>query len=218
VDKRLKSLVSAIEAAGVLADIGHQQPRDLLQWVHVECKRRNLSIDPDAAQSLIDRCDGSMTVLWQEMTKLFLYCAYAKVAQIDLALVDLLSLPDLRGTIFDLTDALSAGQAGRALQLADTLISQKTPVQLIQFMLARHVRQLICAAELGLPEKIASELKVMPFVASRLAGQARKMPLTTLEDLYGRCFEMDVSIKSGRIGDRLALETLLVTAAEQLKR
>ena len=218
VDKRLKSLVNAIESAGILADIGRQQPKDLLQWVYVECKRRSLAIGPDAAQSLIDRCDGSMTVLWQEMSKLFLYCTYAGVTQVDLALVDLLSLPDLRGTIFDLTDALSAGQAGRALQLADLLISQKTPVQLIQFMLARHLRQLICAAELGKPEQIASELKVMPFVASRLAGQARKMPLAILEDLYGRCFEMDVSVKSGRIGDRLALETLLVTAAEQLKR
>ena len=83
-------------------------------------------------------------------------------------------------------------------------------------MLARHIRQLICAAELGRPDRIAAELKVMPFVAGRLAGQAR-CRLTVLEDLYAHCFETDMLVKTGQIGDRLALETLLVTASEQQK-
>ena len=218
VDKRLKSLIKAIEIAGVLSEIGKQPPRALLQWVNVECHRRGLAIDADAAQSMIDRCDSSMTVLWQEMSKLFLYCTYAGVTHVDLARVDELCLPDLRGSIFDLTDALSAGQTDRVLKLADTLISLKTPIQLISFMLTRHLRQLICAAESGRPDQIASELKVMPFIASRLAGQARKLPMPMLEDLYAKCFEMDLSVKSGRIGDRLALETLLVAASEQMRQ
>ncbi len=217
VDRRLKTLVSAIEKRGVLADIGKEQPKTLLLWVDAECRRRGLKLAAGAAESLVDRCDAAMQVIWQELSKIFLYCSYAKTTDITLDLIADLSLPDLRGSIFDLTDALSAGQTGRAMILADTLISQKQPVQLIQFMLARHLRQLICAAELGKPDRIAAELKVMPFVAARLAGQARKLPIPLLEDLYGRCFEMDMQVKTGKINDRLALEILLAGASEQMK-
>jgi DNA polymerase-3 subunit delta len=217
VDRRQKALLAAIEQRGVLAEFARAQTRTLIAWVESECKKHELSIESAAAASLIDRCDGSMAVIRQELDKIFLYCVHAGVTAISEHLVADLSLPDLRGSIFDLTDALSAGEAGRALILADTLISQKQPVQLIQFMLTRHLRQLICAAELGRPDVIAAELKVLPFVASRLAGQARKLSPEQLEALYAGCFEMDVAIKSGRIQDRLALELLLVSTARQLR-
>ena len=212
VDKRLKQLVNLIEQKGVLAEIGREQPKILQQWVDAECRRRGIQIAPAAAESLIDRCDMSMQVIWQELSKLFLYCEYAGLKVVDLDLIADISLPDLRGNIFSLTDALSDGQTEKALQLVDTLISQRQPVQLIQFMLARHFRQLICAAELGRPEKITAELKVLPFVANRLASQARRFTIPVLEDLYARCFDTDMLVKTGQISDRLALETLLVTA------
>ena len=213
VDRRLKKLVQAIERKGILAEFAREQPRTLQRWIDAECRRRGLSVEPAAAESLIDRCDGSMQVIWQELVKLFLYCSATGVAQVTRTLIDELSLPDLHGTIFDMTDALSEGKSGRALELADILISQKQPVQLIQFMLARHLRQLICAAELEQPGPIASELNVQPFVASRLARQARRLSPELLEQLYAACFSMDVTVKSGQITDRLGLETLLVESA-----
>lgn len=218
VDKRLRQLVTAIEQKGVLAEIGREQPKTLQQWVEAECRRRGLLIDPTAAESLIDRCDLSMQVIWNELNKLFLYCAFAGVKEVGPDLIAEISLPDLRGNIFSLTDALSDGQTEKALQLVDTLISQRQPVQLIQFMLARHIRQLICAAELGRPDKITAELKVLPFVANRLASQARRFSLQVLEELYTGCFDSDMLVKTGQISDRLALETLLVRASEIAKK
>ncbi|NLM76581.1 MAG: DNA polymerase III subunit delta [Ruminococcaceae bacterium] len=213
VDRRLKTLVTAVEKAGVLVDMGKQQPQILQRWIEAECKRQKLTIETLAAQSLIDRCEGSMQVIRQELDKLFLYCQGSGVTRVTARLVDDLSLPDLHGSIFDMTDALAAGRADRALELADVLISQKQPVQLIQFMLARHLRQLICAAELSQPGQIAAALKVPPFVAGRLARQARDLPPEQLEKLYQACFQADIAVKSGRISDRLALETLLVESA-----
>ncbi|HAL74467.1 MAG TPA: DNA polymerase III subunit delta [Clostridiales bacterium] len=218
VDKRLKQLVNAIEQKGVLAEISREQPRTLQQWVDVECRRRGIQITSAAAESLIDRCDLSMQVIWNELNKLFLYCAYSGQQAVGVELIAEISLPDLRGNIFNLTDALSDGQTEKVLLLVDTLISQRQPVQLIQFMLARHIRQLICAAELGRPELIASQLKVMPFVANRLASQSRRFPIAVLEELYASCFETDMLVKTGQISDRLALETLLVKATELAKR
>ena len=218
IDKRLKQLVNAIEKKGVIAEISREQPKTLQQWVDAECRRRGIRITPAAAESLIDRCDLSMQVIWNELTKLFLYCTYTGIKEVSLDLISEISLPDLRGNIFNLTDALSDGQTEKALQLVDTLISQRQPVQLIQFMLARHIRQLICAAELNRPEKISAELKVLPFVANRLASQSRRFSLSVLEELYASCFDTDMLVKTGQLSDRLALETLLVKASEMAKR
>jgi len=174
-------------------------------------------MDRLAAESLIDRCDSQMNVIWNELTKIFLYAEGKGLTTIDTSVVEELSLPDLRGTIFDLTDAMSAGRTAQALTLLDTLIVQKQPVQLITFMLARHFRQLIVARSLGSPDRIASRLKVMPFVAARLLNQSRSMSLESLEAQYSACFEADLSVKSGLVPDRISLELLLVSAAEQVK-
>lgn len=213
VDRRQKTLIQAIEKKGVLAEIGQEQPALLRQWVEVETRQRGLTIEALAAESLVDRCDNSMQVLWQEMNKIFLYLAYSGARHIDRALVEQLSLPDLRGNIFDMTDAISRGQTSRALELLDLLLGQKEPVQLISFMLARHFRQLICAKDLGRPEALVRELKVMPFVANRLLQQARLIPVERMEQIYALCFETDLAVKTGQLPERTALEMLLVTAA-----
>ena len=158
-----------------------------------------------------------MQVIWQELQKLFLYCEGAGCRKVDSQLIGEISLPDLRGNIFTLTDAISDGQTEKALALVDTLLSQRQPIQLIQFMLTRHFRQLICAAELAEPAKITAQLKVMPFVAARLAGQAKRLPMDLLEALYAECFANDLLVKTSQINDRLALETLLISAAEMVK-
>ncbi len=218
IDRRLKKLVQAIESQGLLALFDRAQPRVLQQWVEGLCRQQGLTIDPAAAASLIDRCEGSMQVLDQELKKLFLTCQATACTHIDLDLIEAVSLPDLHGTIFHMTDALSAGRVSDALRLTDTLIAQKQPVQLILFMLTRHFRQLICAADLKAKEAIGSRLKLPPFVAARLASQAAGLPIERLESLYALCFETDVAIKSGQIGDRLGLETLLIDCSRSLTR
>ncbi len=218
VDRRLKSLMTAVQQAGTIGVFEPEQPATLVQWIEAECRHRALRIDPATAGSLVDRCDGSMQVIWNELSKLFLHAAGSGQPVIDQELLEKLSLPDLRGTIFDLTDAISAGRTAQALSLLDALIAQRQPVQLITFMLARHFRQLMAARALGAPDEVASRLKVMPFVAARLLSQSRGLSLETLEAQYLACFEADLAVKTGRIADRLALETLLVAAAEEMRR
>lgn len=217
VDKRQKAVITAIEQRGVLAEIGTEQPALLRQWIEVECRQRSLSIEPLAAESLVDRCDSSMQVIWQELQKVFLYMQFTQATLINRDLIEKLSLPDLRGNIFDMTDAISRGNTARALELVDLLLSQKEPATLIAFMLARHVRQLIVAKDLGQSEALIRELKVMPFVANRLLQQAKAMKIEQLETIYGLCFETDLAVKTGQLAERLALELLLVQSAEAFK-
>ncbi|MDD3931078.1 MAG: DNA polymerase III subunit delta [Eubacteriales bacterium] len=218
VDRRLKKLIQAVERNGVLISLERATPNVLQQWIEAQCRRHSITIDRDTAESLIDRCEESMQIIEQELTKIFLFCEATKCRHLTREIIDAVSLPDLHGSIFDLTDALSSGRIVEALRLTDTLISQKQPIQLILFMLSRHFRQLICAAELNKRDALVSALRIPPFVADRLIRQAGRINIDHLERLYASCFETDVSIKSGRISDRLALETLLVESAEMIRQ
>jgi DNA polymerase-3 subunit delta len=216
-DKRLKSMLKVVQENGIVAEMPYENPKILKQWVEAECKQRGLTITSGAADSLVDRCELSMRVIWSELEKLFLYTEYVKTNGIDEETIDLISLPDLRGNIFDLTDAISKGDTGRALVLLDTLIRQRQPLQLIQFMFARHFRQLICAAESRDSNLLIKKLKVPPFVAGRLLQQARQFSLPVMERIYELSFESDMMVKTGRMNDRLVVETLIVRAGEAAK-
>ncbi len=213
-DKRLKSLLAAVQERGIVAEMAQEKPAVLKQWVEAECRQKGITISSQAAESLVDRCEQSMRVIWSELEKLFLYVEYTDIKRVDEDTISLVSLPDLRGNIFDLTDSISKGDTGRALVLLDTLVRQRQPLQLIQFMFARHFRQLICAAETGQPNELISKLKIMPFVAARLIKQSKQFPLAVMERIYELCFESDMMVKTGKMNDRLVLETLIVRAGE----
>ncbi len=218
VDRRQRSLVEAVQKHGVLAVFERQKPPELVSWLAGICKKEGVAIDRKAAESLVERCESSMRLIRTESVKLLLYCASVDQKTIDLDLVDALCVQDIRGGIFDLTDAIAAGRFDKAVQLLESLLFRKEPTTLIRFLLARHVRNLLIALGARSDAELASMAGVPPFVASRLRTQARGLSPVALEDLYIRCQENDWSVKSGRMPDVSALETLIVAACELFRR
>ncbi|HHU52497.1 MAG TPA: DNA polymerase III subunit delta [Clostridiaceae bacterium] len=214
VDGRLKKkLKSWLESGGVQVEIGREEISVLRHWLQVKAQQKRIGLTYEAADNLIDRCESDMTQLEQEFSKVLLYAEYAGLAGIDLATIDLVCKSDLRGTVFDLTDAVSAGQTDKALNLLDTLLILKEPLPLIRFMFARHIKQLICAKELGNEQLLIKKIGVYPFVARRLIKQARNMSIEKLEHFYRLAFESDWKVKRGHMTDRLSFETLLIEAS-----
>jgi DNA polymerase-3 subunit delta len=214
IDKRKKALLEAAGAAGVLAQIDRQSSDALCKWLAAQLGKRQIRITTEALSSLVDRTECSMRTLDSEVQKILLYCASTKTSEITLDDINEICMPDIRGSIFQMTDAIGARNTGKALTVLDTLISLKEPVPKIRFMLARHFRQLICAKELGRQDLIASSLKVVPFVARNLMTQARFFQMDELTAIYEACAASDFSVKTGRMDDRLSMETLLVSAGK----
>ena len=146
IDKRRKALFRAIDQiGGLVVQTALQDYAVLHRWIAAWCQQNNLRITASASESLINRCEQKMTLLAQELQKISLHQAFIGEQDITLESVELLSRPDVRGTIFNLTDAVTAGDIGEVLMLLDRLIARKEPVTLIHFMLTRHVRQLLVA-------------------------------------------------------------------------
>ena len=214
VDKRKKLLLDSVAQNGMLVAVDRQSTDALCKWVGSALRKENIRITMEAINSLVDRTEGSMRVLSNEIQKIVLYCAGIGISEVTINEIEMICIPDIRGSIFQMTDAIGSRNIGRALTVLDTLISMKEPVPKIRFMLARHLRQLICAKELGHPEKIMAVLRVVPFVARNLSSQARYFQMSELTDLYEACASSDFSVKTGQIEDRLSMETLLVSAGK----
>ncbi len=214
IDGRRKKLLKAwADQEGAQVEVKPEETAVLLGWLQAKAQKKKLGLSRQAGESLIDRCDSDMTQLDQELTKALLYAEYAGLQGIDLNLINMVCRDDLHGRIFDLTDAIAAGKAKEALDLLDVLLQLKEPLPLIRFMLNRQLKQLICAKELGQASALAGQLKVQPFVAKRLIGQARKLKLSDLEYLYRLSFLSDWQVKQGQMADDLAFESLIVEAS-----
>ena len=214
IDKRKKQMVEAASASGMLVEVSLQDTNTLERWINTSFSLQGISMSTECMESLISRTDSSMRMIENETTKIVLYCKYTGTKRVGMDLLDRLCVPDVNSSVFHMIDAIAEKNAGRAIEILNILIIMKEPIQKIRVLLSRHVRNLICAKELGNPRSIETSLKVKPFVARKLATQMKYFTLEQLEKQYFRCFESDGDVKLGKMDDRTALEVLLIGFAE----
>lgn len=184
---------------------------ELERWVRDHVEGRGGRIAPQAANLLAVNVGGDLLAMTNEIEKLVLY--KGADATIEAADVELLSPYAAEGNIFDLVDALGNRQAARAAELFQKKINDGAdPFYLFsmfirQFRLLLQTRSLLDSGER--PAGIAEQLKQRPFVADKLARQARNFTLPQLEHIYGRLLEIDVDVKTGK-ADLLTSLYLLV--------
>ena len=189
------------------------QPKghDLERWVRTHVEERGGRIDPQAAGLLAANVGGDLQALTNEIEKLVLY--KKDEAIIESADVVLLSPYAAEETIFELVDALGGRQAARAAELfQEKLHEGADPFYLFsmfirQFRLLLQTRALLDGGER--PAGIAEQLKQRPFVADKLARQARNFTLPQLEQIYRRLLEIDVDVKTGKADLLTALHLLV---------
>lgn len=184
---------------------------DLERWVRDTVGKRGGQIAPQAANLLAVNVGGDLLAMTNEIEKLVLYKGAGEM--IEAADVELLSPYAAEGNIFDLVDALGNRQMARATDLFQKKISEGVdPFYLFsmfirQFRLLLQTRSLLDAGER--PAGIAEQLKQRPFVADKLARQARNFTLPQLEQIYRRLLEIDVDVKTGKADLMTALHLLV---------
>lgn len=110
--------------------------------------------------------------------------------------------------IFALLDSISPGNQKRMLVLLKQCVEEESP-ELVFFMLARRVRQLIIASE-GIRD---GSTGLAPWQKQRISTQAKKFEPRQLYRLHEMLYRADKSIKTGR--NILSLPSMLdLTLAE----
>ena len=210
------ALLKKMRQQGALSlKLDRQSSSDLQRWVSALCHREGLRITREAADSLIARCELLMSDIMNELSVVFLYYAYTKQQDITLADIDQLCREDMRGKIFDLTDAIADRRIDEALTHLDILLMKREAPLFIQTMLARQTRDLLVAKELKTANRIIeSGVTSSNFFARKLVGQARRFDTAQLERMLEDAFQADGAVKTGKLDGEDALSILVIKACE----
>ena len=186
----------------------------LPQWILQRAQAQGGRFTLPAAQLLASVAGDDPRTLSQEIVKLLTYADYAR-AVTPQDVIDLTPESALTG-IFEMVDSIGSRDASRALRLLRKTVEQGN-VPAVFGMVVRQFRLLLLAREAldaGTPAaNLAQALEVHPFVAQKLASQARNFTLPALENIYRRLRDIDEEVKIGRVELDTAMESLVAQLA-----
>lgn len=184
---------------------------DFVRWIVARAERYGGAIEPGAAQLLAETVADEPRLADQELRKLLDFVDRAR----PVSRRDVERLTPLYGQsdIFAMVDAVGARDARAALAHLHELLRHDEP-RYAFVMIVRQFRLLIQAREVldaGLDP--VTEMDVHPFVARKVAAQARNFSLQHLERVYHQLYSLDLDSKTGRALLVPALDELIVRLA-----
>ncbi|HTD55243.1 MAG TPA: DNA polymerase III subunit delta, partial [Silvibacterium sp.] len=199
---------------------------DALRWIASESERAGVRFDPDAARELADALGADMMLIASEWNKLVLYAGEKK--QITLGDVETMVLSAKQRSLYELTDAISAKDTPRALELLQGLLNasdggEDSAIGHL-YMLARTFRQMMVILEKNVRDSRAiwqalwQGFRMPPFAADDLIRQARRYKssreITRALRLIARA---DLELRSQPADKRLVLEKLVFDLTKEPK-
>lgn len=181
-------------------------------WIQEQAKRCSGQISPPAAALLAGLTGGDLRLAAQELDKLLAYVDWKRPVEPED--VEAITPDSSPGDIFVLVDALGGRDARRALAMLHRLLESEDAFMIFG-MVIRQFRLLLLTREIldqgGRVEDVVRRAGMAPFVAEKLAPQARRFTLPALERIYHRLLEVDEAVKTGQMSAELALDTLVAS-------
>ena len=212
VDKRFKLFLQA-NKLGFLFEAAALSERDLGGWISSRARSMGLRMSPNVAQ-LVGEATGTDTATIEDaLERIRLYADdRAEITADDVEAV--VSASRVR-SIFELTDALGRRDVAVALRTLSNMLQNREPALKILATLATQMRRVVMAKALldTIPSQspeLASELKVPPFLARKLADQADHFSKGELKDALLRLAQTDLELKSARRSDEIILEEMVL--------
>jgi DNA polymerase III subunit delta len=214
VDVRFK-VFQTLRKRGYLHVFGPLRDREVAGWIRAEARNRKIAIAADATEALAAATGPDLGRLSQVLDQLALYAGGEPIA---VAHVDALVAETRQRGIFELTKAIGAGNPTGALALLTNMLRNREPALRIQYMLARHLRQVWRAKELAAAGaargEIASAVGISPYFLDDILVPAKRMTRAALASAFDRLFQADVDLKSSKMDPEVALARLVQTLAE----
>jgi DNA polymerase-3 subunit delta len=181
------------------------------QWIQEQAREVGGEIQPQAAHLLAESVADDARLAQQEVVKLLTYVDFER--PIEVADVEKLTPFYGQSNVFDMVDAIGKRDTQHALQSLQLLLEDEYPLYIFA-MVIRQFR-LLLQAKAALQDNLdpQSVLKISPFVAKKIAAQARNFSLSDLENIYNHLLDIDVDSKTGRDTIEVALERLIIQMA-----
>ena len=175
------------------------KPWEMHKWVMARAKEEGLTLDSDAAKTLVSAVGTGQQRLAREVEKLVL--AAHPSATLSAEEVEELAPAESLRSGYDVADALVAGDGRAALALSETLLERDEHGSKIMYAITRRLREVHRAASLieqGVPEqKVAAAIGGPPWAAKKIMAKAKGADRQALEHALCTFADLEVDLRGG---------------------
>ena len=195
----------------------YEDANDVIRWIESTAASRKYRMNTAAAEFMFQRVGNSLSVLWKELTKLFIYCPNQVITVDDVAIV---VSPSRAYKSYDI--AIAALKQDKNLwDLFDSLYrteSHDPSIGIVSSMLS-YVEKLIAiksmiAANVSGPE-LSAGISVHPYIYTKVYRPlVGRLGVPKLVFLFQRLIDLDRELKSTTtVNNRATVERFLLTLA-----
>jgi len=207
-----KKLYTTLKKAGAVVSFDPPKGQELTSFVVDAFHRRGRACDERTAEYLIFTSGQDLSVLTSEIDKIAAHSREGISVHPDE--ISLLATPSDECTVFQLTDAVVAGQNERAFILLRNQLRAGTDRLYILAMLLRQFRLLQHVKIMQYEKKNASFIRaalgVPAFAAEQYIRQAASLSNSQVKKAVALCFETEAAVKSGRMNQEGSLEMVMI--------
>lgn len=216
-DKRLK-LYKAIDKAGSCEEIKPFDEKALIDMIVNKLAKNGIKITRPLCAYMVRNSGENVELLSADTDKLIAYLdGKDKVSTED---IDVICSKTSEVKIFDMVNAMIAGNSERALEIYRNLLNLNESPFMVLSLISRQFRIILKSksmSESGIPNAdIAKKIGIPPFAVSGALRQANSFSFETLCKALNACIQTDYGIKLGKIEPEAGVEMLIVTRASTL--
>jgi DNA polymerase-3 subunit delta len=184
--------------------------RGVIGWAKAVAEEKGVTLGNGVAERLADLAGHDLWALDNELTKL---AAFAAGETVDLTAVHELVVAAQEAKIYELTDAVVAGNVRKAASALQRLLAAGEPPQKLLISMVRPYRQLALVKDAidrrADAERVARALGVPPFKVRDTTRQAGQYTWPQLRGAYRRLVDADLNVKRGLVSDETSLQLLV---------
>ncbi|MDL2292897.1 DNA polymerase III subunit delta [Acholeplasma sp. OttesenSCG-928-E16] len=195
-----------------LDDVTNFSEEDYIEYINKIVSDASYKIDENAVVELLQRVDGELFLLEQEIEKLMLY----KINEKHITLQDVKDLvsKNVEDRIYELTNSLIAKNKEKMIEIYEDLLSKnEDPLKIIN-NISNKLKEIVIAKEFikknASQEDLAEYLKISLGKAFYVRKNANEADSDTVLKYIGKLSTLDYEIKSGQIDKKLGLELFLL--------
>jgi DNA polymerase III subunit delta len=206
-----------------VVELARVEEGEAVKWVTEQAAIDNVKVDADAARELVDALGGDMMLVSNELEKLILFVGEKK--RITLGDVETMVLAAKQRSLYELTEAISAKDRVKALEVLDAILSTGDGEDAAighLYMLAKTYRQMLVIFEKRVRDSrmlwqaLWQGFRVPPFAAEDIIRQARRyQSRRELTRALRQIARADLALRSNPPSKRMVLENLVMDLASE---
>ncbi len=207
-----KKLYKAIQKHGTVVSFAQLNDAELNQWIIRTFSGLGKQCSPQTASLLAFTVGSDTALLHTEMEKLAALAGErGDIRDEDVRAV---ATRSIECTVFEMVDAVVAGQEGKAFALLRDMLTTGSDrigilaMLLRQYRLMLHVK--IMQYEKKSPQAIKQGLGIAPFAAERCIRQAQAYTRQQVKQAVNLCLDTEYRIKSGQMNQEGSLEAAML--------